>query len=190
LLFTFSVPSGYVIENTREAVLASASNGDAVRFDGVDLPSGVSLSQYLTSGWLNGLDPNSITNFTVNGSEAASATASVNSWSFKITVIRNATSTYRMIFATQSPSTVFDRAVSSTVSSFRTLSQTEARSLSPLRIRIVKVKRSDSIQSLSRSMRGLVANPPEAFMVLNGLRRGERPKAGSSVKVIYDGNSG
>lgn len=190
LLFTFSVPSGYVIENTREAVLATAGNGDAVRFDGVDLPVGVTLSQYLTSGWLNGLDPSSISSFTVNGSEAASATAAVNNWSFKITVIRSAASTYRMIFATQAPSTLFDRAVSSTVSSFRTLTRTEARNLSPLRIRIVKVKRSDSVNSLSGSMRGLVANPPEAFMVLNGLRRGQKLEAGSLVKVIYDGNSG
>ncbi|MEO1067341.1 MAG: M48 family metalloprotease [Pseudomonadota bacterium] len=190
LRFTFSVPQGYVIDNTPEAVLATAANGDAIRFDGVQVANNVSLPDYLQSGWLNGLDPASITQFTVNGSPAASAVASVAEWSFKITVIRAPTSTYRMIFATKNPSTRFDRSVSATVSSFRTLSEREARNLSPLRIKVMKVGRQDTVFSLSRPMRGLVANPDEAFRVFNGLSRRQQPEAGDFVKVIVDGASG
>lgn len=190
LRFTFSVPRGYVIENASDAVLATAQNGDAVRFDAVNVPKVLSLSDYLQSGWLNGLDRQSITNFSVNGAPAASATAQVAEWSFKITVIRSKTSTYRMIFATKNPSTLFDRAASTTVSSFRSLTAREARGLSPLRIRVVRVRNGDNSFTLSRGMRGLVANPDQAFKAFNGLGRNEQPKPGSLVKVVVDGVSG
>lgn len=187
LRFTFSVPSGYLIENTREAVLASAENGDAIRFDGIEVPGNLTLSDYIQAGWLNGLDPSSIADFTVNGAPAVSATAQVAEWSFKITVIRAASSTYRMIFATKQPTTQFDRAVSSTVSSFRSLSDQEARGLSPLRIAIVRVRPGDTVFGLSRGMRGLIANPDQAFRALNGLADGEQPAPGNLVKIITDG---
>lgn len=190
LRFTFSVPNGYVIENTQEAVLATAGSGDAVRFDGVELPAGVSLATYLQSGWLNGLDVNSIKMMTVNGAPAASAIARVAEWNFKITIIRTKGSIYRMIFATKSPSTTFDRSVSTTVASFKSLSEREARNLSPLRVQIKRVSKGDTVFSLSRSMKGLVANPDEAFRALNGLKRNRQPKPGDLIKVISDNKTG
>lgn len=190
LRFTFSVPNGYIIDNTPEAVLATADNGDAIRFDGVQIPGNLTLADYLQAGWLNGLNPQSVTSFSINGSPAASATAKVAEWSFKITIIRSETSTYRMIFATKQPSLQFDRAVSSTVKSFRSLTHQEADSLLPLRLRIVKVKRGDTAFSLSRSMRGLVANPDQAFRALNGFKSGEAISPGMYVKTVTDDVSG
>lgn len=190
LRFTFSVPNGYIIDNTTEAVLARARNGDAIRLDGVEIPGNLTLSDYIQSGWLNGLNPQSVTNFTVNGAPAVSATAITDGWSYKVTIIRSQTSTYRMIFATQKPSLQFDRAVSSTVKSFRSLSPQEALSLSPLRIKIVRVKRGDAIFSVSRSMRGLVANPDQALKALNGLKEGDTISPGMYLKTITDDVSG
>lgn len=190
LRFTFSVPTGYIIDNRREAVLARAENGDSIRFDGVQVPGNLTLSDYMQAGWLVGLNPQSIKSFTINGAPAASATAVVGEWSFKITVIRSQNSTYRMIFATKKPSLKFDRAVSSTVTSFRSLSEREASNLSSLRIRIVKTKRGDTSFTLSRSMRGLVANPDQAFTALNGLKPGQAIPSGTLVKIITDDISG
>ncbi|MEM8794536.1 MAG: M48 family metalloprotease [Pseudomonadota bacterium] len=186
LRFTFTVPRGYVIDNTAEAVLATASNEDAVRFDGVAVPDGMSLEDYLASGWLNGLNSASVKTFTINGAEAASATARVAEWHFKITVIRAQDSIYRMIFATKQPSVRFDRAVSATVASFRSLSKSEADALSPLRVRIKRVEPGETVVTLSRSMKGLVANPEEAFRALNGLSRQDRLRTGDYIKVVVD----
>lgn len=186
LQLTFSVPRGYIIDNTRQAVLATAPNGDAIRFDGVEVPGNLTLSEYLQAGWLNGLNPQSINTFTVNGASAASATAQVDEWNFKITVIRSESSTYRMIFATKNPTIEFDRAVSATVSSFRSLSPQEARNLSPLRLRIIRTKPGDTSFSLSRNMRGLVANPDQALRALNGLSADEKIAPGVLLKIITD----
>ena len=95
-----------------------------------------------------------------------------------------------MIFATKEPSLQFDRAVSSTVKSFRSLNPQEASNLSPLRIRIVKTKRGDTSFTLSRGMRGLVANPDQAFTALNGLKSGVAIPSGTLVKTITDDVSG
>ena len=190
LRFTFSVPTGYIIDNRREAVLARAENGDSIRFDGVQVPGNLTLSDYIQAGWIIGMDPQSIKSFTINGAPAASVTATVDGLSFKITLIRTQNITYRMIFATEKPNLKFDRAVSSTVTSFRSLSETEANNLSPLRIRIVKTKRGDTSFTLSRSMRGLVANPDQAFTALNGLKPGKAIPPGTLVKIITDGVSG
>lgn len=186
LRFTFTVPPGYMIENTSSAVLATAENKDAMRFDGVAVPNDMPLEAYLASGWLNGFIPGSVKTFKINGAEAASAEARVDAWSFKISVIRSEFSTYRMIFATQAPSTGFDRAVSTTVASFRTLSEREANAVSPLKVRTRTVRAGDTSLSISREMRGIVAAPLEAFLVLNGKEQGERLKRGEIVKVIVE----
>src|SRR5690606_35388766 len=99
----FTVPSGFVLDNTADAVLATAPDGTALRFDGANLPAGTPLANYIASGWVNGLDRNSIQSFTVNGLEAASARAEAKGWVFRIAVIRfGANATYRFIFANES----------------------------------------------------------------------------------------
>lgn len=190
LRFTFSVPAGYVIENRPEAVIAKAENQDSVHFDGVQVPGNLSLAEYIQTGWLRGLDPQSIMTFTVNGAPAASATAEFNGWTFRLILIRAETSTYRMLFATLNPNTQFDRAVSSTVASFRTLTPQDVRSLAPLRLSIVRTRPGDTSLTLSRGMQGLVANPEQAFKALNGLSLSEQPQPGTLVKVVTNSPSG
>lgn len=190
LRFTFSVPAGYVIENRPEAVIAKAANEDSVHFDGVQVPGNLSLADYIQTGWLRGLDPQTIMTFTVNGAPAASATAEYNGWTFKLILIRAQTSTYRMLFATLDPNTQFDRAVSSTVASFRSLTQQDVLGLAPLRLSIVRTQPGDTSLTLSRGMQGLVANPDQAFNALNGLGLNEQPQPGTLVKIVTDSPSG
>ena len=63
----FTVPDGFVIDNTSDAVLATGADGTALRFDAVGLPQNADLADYLRSGWVNGLDASSIKTFAVNG---------------------------------------------------------------------------------------------------------------------------
>ena len=52
---SFSVPQGFVIDNSTAAVTASGPGDMAIRFDGVQIQAGSSLSDYLRSGWVAGL---------------------------------------------------------------------------------------------------------------------------------------
>ncbi len=53
----FEVPEGFRIDNKQEAVLATGPDEIAVRFDGVQADNNQSLANYMTSGWVAGLLP-------------------------------------------------------------------------------------------------------------------------------------
>jgi len=167
-------------------VLATAPDGTALRFDGANLPAGTPLADYIASGWVNGLDRNSIQSFTVNGLEAASARAEAKGWVFRIAVIRVGTNaTYRFIFANESDTPGLGQAATETVQSFRKLSPQEAAALKPLRIQVVSVRPGDTIETLARRMQG-VDRPADLFRVLNDIKPGAALKPGDKVKIIAD----
>jgi predicted Zn-dependent protease len=56
----FQVPAGFRLENTKEAVLAAAGEDTAMRFDGVTVSADMVPTEYLASGWINGLVDGSI----------------------------------------------------------------------------------------------------------------------------------
>ena len=51
----FTVPEGYVLKNTSQAVLATDGEHTAIRFDAVGLAEQTPLAEYLRSGWIKGL---------------------------------------------------------------------------------------------------------------------------------------
>lgn len=183
----FTVPDGFVLDNTSDAVLATGPDGTALRFDGANLPSGSSLAAYLDSGWVNGLDTSSIKTFSINGLEAASARAEAKGWVFRIAVVRAGdNATYRFIFANESDTPGLQRAAEATITSFRRLTAQEAASLQPLRIRIVTVGAGDTVASMSARMRG-VDRPEDLFRILNDIpANGPLPAAGQKVKIVSD----
>ncbi len=63
----FAVPAGFALDNTQAAVLASGTDGTALRFDSATLNAGETLTAYLNSGWVNGLQASSIRTLTVSG---------------------------------------------------------------------------------------------------------------------------
>ncbi|MGO4842534.1 metalloprotease, partial [Rhizobiaceae sp. 2RAB30] len=93
---SFSVPSGFVIDNSAAAVTATGPGETAVRFDGVAIDPKVPLVDYVRSGWVAGLDPNSVRAETINGNEAAAARARADGWQFDIVVIRAGGQVYRL----------------------------------------------------------------------------------------------
>lgn len=181
----FTAPEGFVIDNTADAVLATGVDGTALRFDAVNLAAQTSLTDYLQSGWVNGLDSASVRAHEVNGLPAASASAEAKGWKFRITVVRVGNATYRFIFANEAVTPAFDAAAAETAASFRRLSAEEVASLRPLTVRIVTVAAGDTPQSLARRMSG-VDKPLELFMVLNELTSESRLAPGARVKIVTE----
>lgn len=178
----FSVPSGFAIENTREAVLATGPGDAAIRFDGAQLPASVPLPQYLQSGWVSGLDPASIRLFTLNGLEAASARATARNWSFDVTVVRVGTGVYRILTAL--PGLVDTETLAGPVrNSFRTLSQAERAAINPLRVKIITARAGDTVASIAARMRD-VDRAAELLRIINGFGPATPVSAGQKVKIV------
>jgi predicted Zn-dependent protease len=186
LAIGFTVPEGFVIDNTSDAVLATGVDGTALRFDAVGLAQGTDLADYLKSGWINGLDPASIRSFAVNGLQAASAEASAKGWFFEIAVVQSGgAATYRFIFANEARSPVFKAEADQTVASFRTMSQQELAALKALHIHIVTAAPGDTDAIIARRMHG-VDRPLDLFRVLNDLQPGVAIQPGTKLKIVDD----
>jgi predicted Zn-dependent protease len=183
----FTVPNGFTLENTSKAVLASDGGNIAMRFDGVDVPESMSLTDYLASGWVSGLIADSVRTLDVGSRPAATASAISGGWSFRIGVVRTDKRVYRFIFATASPNAAFEAAFTDTVRSFRVLSPAEVASLKPLRIDIVRAGPGDTIDGLAARMQGIdPALRRDLFVVLNEIDPAEGLKAGSLVKLVTE----
>ena len=96
---SFSVPQGFVIDNSAAAVTATGPGDIAIRFDGVAIDKNTPLADYIRSGWVAGLDDTSVRPETINGNEAATARAEAEGWQFDITVIRAGGQVYRLLTA-------------------------------------------------------------------------------------------
>lgn len=177
-------PAGFQIENRPEAVLAArARDGAGIRFDGADVPPRQSLSDYLASGWVEGLDQSSVRAISVNGLDAAVAQARVGRWDFDVTAVRAGGQVYRILVAVPAGSDQLAALAQASRSTFRVLSSAEKAALKPLRIRVVEARRGDTVARLSRSMLGS-DDRAGFFRVLNGLGPGEEVTAGQSYKTV------
>jgi len=184
--FTFQAPENYTLDNTAQAVIGVREGGaQAMRFDVVRLPADQTLSDYLNSGWMEGVDRSATEDITINGFPAASTTASGDPWQFKVYALRFGADVYRFIFASRQKTTESERNARETVSSFRRLTLDEIQSARPLRIRVITVQPGDTVESLAHRMSG-VDRPIERFRVLNGLDAHAQVKVRDRVKIVVD----
>ena len=182
---SFSVPAGFVIDNSAAAVTATGPNDIAVRFVGVAIDEDLSLTDYLRSGWVAGLEDSSVRAESINGGEAAIARAEAGGWRFDITVIRAGSQVYRLLTAAPQQSQQLDDVAQYVGSSFRLLSAAEKANLKPLRVKVVTVQPGQSIASLAAAMSG-VDKKLELFRVLNEIAPGGNVTPGQKVKIITD----
>lgn len=182
---SFSVPEGFVIDNSATAVTATGPGETAIRFDGVELNPRTPLTDYVRSGWVAGLDPASVRAVDINGTEAAVATARAEGWQFDIVVIRAGGQVYRLLTAAPAAAKGLEALARSVSGSFRMLSASEKAALKPLRIKVVTVKPGQTVASLSASMVG-VDKKLDLFRVINALGPGATVSAGDKVKIITD----
>jgi predicted Zn-dependent protease len=186
--FTFAAPETFTLDNTAQAVIGVREGGtQAMRFDVVRVPAEQSLSDYLTSGWMEreGVDKASTEDLTINGFPAASATARGEQWQFRVYALRFGGDVYRFIFAARQKTTESDRNARETVNSFRRLTLEEIQAARPLRIKVLTVQPGDTVDSLSHRMAG-VDRPAERFRVLNGLDAHAQVKPRDRVKIVVD----
>jgi predicted Zn-dependent protease len=183
--FTFMAPPGFSLDNTAQAVLGvKDGGGQALRLDVVQVPAQQTLADYLRSGWIENVDAGNVEELTVNGFPAATATASGDQWSFRLYAMRFGSDVYRFIFAAKQKSAEADRSFRESINSFRRMSLKESQEIRPLRIKIVTVRPSDSIASLTRKM--ATDHKRDRFLVLNGLSGNEPLKPGEQVKVVVE----
>ena len=183
--FTFSVPNGFELSNRPKSVLASGAGEMALRFDAVGKEArSLNPADYLKSGWVNGLLPETVVPVSVNGLNGARGKAEAGDWRFSITVIRFKNRMYRFILAAPKAEQNVDGLGVEISGSFRTLNKQELARLKPQRIKIVKIKASDTLATMAARMGG-VNRKVQLFKALNGIEDGQRlPKKGQAKLVV------
>jgi predicted Zn-dependent protease len=184
--FTFTAPEGFALDNTAQAVLGvKHGGGAALRLDVVHVPAEQTLAQYLTSGWIENIDPATVEDVTVNGFPGATAVAKGDQWDFRLYAIRFGSDVYRFIFAVKHRTSDTDRAFRDSVDSFRRMSLAEIEQAKPLRLKIVKVAPGDTVEKLAARM-AVADRAADRFRVLNGIEPGDRLKPGSEAKIVVE----
>jgi predicted Zn-dependent protease len=182
---SFSVPPNFVIDNSAAAVTATGPGDMAIRFDGVSVAGSIGLSDYVRSGWVAGLDASSVRDVTINGYEAATASANAEGWRFSIAVIRANGQIYRLLTAAPLANTALEPVASAVSSTFKVLTASEKAALKPLHVRVLTVKPGETVGSLAARMIG-VDRKLDLFRLLNALGPGATVSAGDKVKIITD----
>ncbi len=183
--FTFTAPEGFTLDNTAQAVLGvKHGGGAALRLDVVHVPAEQTLAQYLTSGWIENIDPATVEDIAINGFPGATAVAKGDQWDFRIYVLRFGSDVYRFIFAAKHRTPDTDRSFRESVGTFRRMSLAEIRQAKPLHLKIVKVASGDTVEKLANHM--VTDHAADRFRVLNGLETDDRLKPGSEVKIVVD----
>jgi predicted Zn-dependent protease len=184
--FTFMAPEGFTLDNTAQAVLGvKEGGGQALRLDVVRVPAEQSLGEYLTSGWMENVDAQSVQDASINGLAAATAVAKGDQWNFRLYAIRFGSEAYRFIFATKSKLPDADQSFRESVETFRRLSLSEMSGAKPLRLKVVTVGSGETAEGLAHRM-ATADRRLERFLVINGLEAGEALKPGDKVKIVVE----
>lgn len=181
--FTFEVPPGYVLQLSKGAVVGVAGDGEAVRFDSAEVPASMKLEDYLKSGWIAGLRPETVRRQDVNGIEMASGVAVTEQWNFRVSVARFGGRVYRFIFAAKADSQRFADGAERTLRSFREAGAKDFGQIRKLSLRTVTASSGDTADSLARRMAGLTRGA-ELFYILNNLYPGDPVEAGQKYKIV------
>src|SRR5207244_1719660 len=127
--FTFTVPEGFSLENTAQAVFGLKEDGNqAVRLEVVRVPAEQTLAEYLVSGGIEGIESKSVEEVTVNGLPAATATAKQDGWAWRVYVVRFGSDVYRFIFASYRITPEIDSTFRESVNTFLRFTLAESKS--------------------------------------------------------------
>lgn len=180
--FQVSAPEGFALENSRSAVTGLGPNDMALRLDVVRVPAGETLSAYMTSGWIDGIDPASVETVSINGFSGATGVARGNDWSFRLFLVRFGSEVYRLIYAARDLTPETDGMFRASMETFRRLEGAEGQ-VRPTRIRLFRTGEGDTVEQIARRM--VVPDRADVrFRVLNGIAEGEALRGGWLVKLI------
>ena len=193
--FTFTVPEGFVITNSAQAVVAEGPNRASFKLAGVR-DDGQNLRRFINRTWLPALakdlrlgQPGDIQAITVNGLEAVTVSVPARVKRGKImvqlTAIRFEGLVILLTGVAQVNEPATTEALADAVYSFRTLSTGEATALRPYSIETYQVQTGDSTKFLTASF-PFSALREDYFRVLNGYDSGEEPQPGDWVKLVAE----
>jgi predicted Zn-dependent protease len=191
LRFEFEVPPGFHMRNTSSAVVAVRADGGQIVFDREAETFNGGMLNYMVDRWAPRLELRDAEWIDVNGLEGATGTAQVNTKSgtrnIRLVAIRARNNAiYRFLFISKPEMTSqFAAGFRQTTYSFRELSAGEAAQLRPQRIEVISAQSGDTVDSLASRM-AFDDYRVERFLVLNGLKRGDRLQAGQLVKIIAE----
>jgi predicted Zn-dependent protease len=184
--FTFTAPDGFVLDNTAQAVLGvKHGGGEALRLDVVRVPAEQTLAAYLTSGWIENIDPATVEDITINGFSGSTAAAKGEDWDFRLYALRFGSDVYRFIYAAKHRTPEIDREFRESINTFRRMSLAEIEQAKPLHLMVVTVAPGDTVEKLASRM-VVTDRALDRFRVLNGLEPGEKLKPGSEVKIVAE----
>lgn len=189
--FRFEVPEGFRLFNSASAIVAKSENQAMIAVTAVDNAQGQDPMGYLRSGFSDSIAFKDVQRIEVNGLEAATGIATVNTnagtKAVRVVAIQlRPEMMISMLFMAapddmQALATEFRR----TTYSFQRLTDQEAAALSPRRIRIVDVMPGDTVSKLARRMAFTQAQEPR-FRALNGLGPNGQLKVGDKVKIVTE----
>ncbi|MDE2578281.1 MAG: M48 family metalloprotease [Hyphomicrobiales bacterium] len=181
----FTAPEGFVLEIAPNALLGRRPDGsEALRVDSVPTPAG-SLESYLSSGWLDGLVQSSIEKGVVGGMNALFATTRAGEWNFRVALVQDGDTLYRIMFAVRALNEDAERRFRASIDSFHRMSADEIAKAKSLRLRIVTAGLTDSAESMARKS-AVSDRPLETFLVLNGLDAGAKLSFGEKYKIVVE----
>lgn len=189
LRFTFQVPPGFRLFNSMSQVIAYGPEGAVILFDRARKPSRAAMTTYLTEVWAKGAGLKGVEAITINGMAAATGSVRLNTQrgprDARLLAIRyDRQSIYRMLFITPPKLTgTLARPLRETTYSFRGLSEAEAAALTPLRLKVHRVRPGESAATIASRMPFEDYHLPR-FLVMNGMSQGDPLKPGNKVKTV------
>jgi len=190
LRFAFEVPDGFQMSNSSRAVTARHSSGAQLKFDGGNRQGAATMSGYLTSVWARDAQLKGVESLEVNGIPAATAVTRVKGKDVRLVAYDagDGNGVYRFLIATPPRETRrMEPQLREMVLSFKRLTQREASQANPLRVKIRKVRRGDTVDALAGRMAYDTA-AEKRFRVLNGFGEREAVSPGQTVKLVVEGS--
>ena len=190
LKMAFVAPSGFVLQNSPEAVTGARGTQGRFQFSGGRPGNGESLSAYSARVWqasgvqnaprvetrtINGIQMGLSTVRTRAGNAQVDATLAVYSWAND--------AWYQMLMIAPAGQ---DPGFSSLINSVRRLSAQEVAAIKGRRVTVVRVQAGDTVQSLANRM-AYDDDRLARFTILNGIEANARLVPGTRVKLITRG---
>lgn len=188
LRFEFTVPDGFAMTNSAQAVVARDTNGSQIKFDGAPRSNARNMAAYITQVWARDAQISQVEAIDVNGIPAATGVTRVKGKDVRLVAYDagNKTGVYRFLIATEPRRTkTLEPSIRDMVLSFRRLTADEAAKTSPLRVDVRTVGRGETVASLA-GQSAFADAAEQRFRVLNGLPDGEQVFAGQRIKLVVD----
>jgi len=182
--FSFRAPEGFALENQTAALIGVGEAGtQALRLDNIDEQDNESLEQALASGWIEGVQTNSIETLKDTDLPTAIAIAKGDQWTFRLAAIRLGSRIFRLIFAAHTLSAPVDASFMTAIRSFHRITPEESARAREQHIHIVTAAPGDDSAALAKHMSG-IDDPYDVFLIINGLERSSATPVGQRYKIV------